>query len=231
MISIKMLDIINMIKEIEKGKIKGAIFDLDGTLVDSMRVWNKIDAEFLEKRGIDVPCGLSEEIKNMTFRETAIYFKERFNIADDAEDIMQEWNDMAYREYAHNIRLKAGVKKFLGFLKGKGIKIGLATTNSRELLEAVLKNNEIMSFFDAISTADETGKGKEHPDIYLLTAKKLCLEPKTCVVFEDILPAVRSARAAGMKVIGVYDEYSRQEAKEIKKIADGYIIGFEASLR
>ncbi|NSW89712.1 MAG: HAD family phosphatase [Firmicutes bacterium] len=192
-----------------------------------MRVWDKIDFDFLEKRGIAVPDDLSTEIKNMTFKETALYFKERFKIPDPVEDIMDEWNDMAFYEYAHNIRLKAGVEKFLSLLKYKGIKIGLATTNCNKLLEAVLKNNEIRHYFDAISTADEVGKGKDQPDIYLLTAKKLGLKPEECVVFEDILPAVMGAKAAGMKVIGVYDECSQHEEEEIKKQADGYIISFE----
>lgn len=219
-----------IIEKIEDGTIKGVIFDLDGTLIDSMGVWDKVDEEFLGMKGIEVPCGLGDEIKNMTFRETAMYFKERFSIEDDVEDIMQEWNDMAYYEYAHNVQLKPRAKEFLCFLKGKGIKIGLATTNCMELIEAVLKNNGVLDFFDAISTADEAGKGKEHPDIYLLTAKKLGLEPEECVVFEDILPAVRGAKAAGMKVIGVYDEHSRQEAEKIKKTADGYIMGYKMNL-
>ncbi|NLC67805.1 MAG: HAD family phosphatase [Clostridiaceae bacterium] len=229
-INIKRHGITGIIEKIENGKIKGVIFDLDGTLVDSMGVWDKVDEEFLGMKGIEVPCGLGDEIKNMTFREAAIYFKERFGIKDDVEDIMQEWNDMGYYEYAHNVQLKPGVREFLHFLKGKGIKIGIATTNYIKLVEAVLKNNGVLEFFNAISTANEVEKGKEHPDIYLLTARKLGLEPEECVVFEDILPAVRGAKAAGMKVIGVYDKYSRHEAEEIKKMADGYISGFETIL-
>jgi len=192
-----------------------------------MQVWGKIDLDFLGKRGIPVPDDLEIKIKNLTFSETALYFKERFNIPDSAQDIMDEWNDMAYNEYAHNIKLKTGSREFLSLLKLKGIKVGLATTNCKKLLEATLNKNGIFEYFDAISTADEVGKGKNCPDIYLLTAKKLGINPDECIVFEDILPAVMGAKAAGMKVIGVYDECSKHEIERIKDRADGFIISFE----
>jgi len=216
-----------IIEKIDNGIIKGVIFDLDGTLIDSMHVWEKIDYDYLKKRGIAVPEDLRENIEKLSFRETAIYFKERFKIPDPIEDIMDEWNNMAFDEYANNINLKKGVREFLSLLKTKGIKIALATTNCHKLLEVVLKKNDIWHYFDAISTSDEVGKGKEHPDIFLRTAEKLGLKPEECVVFEDILPAIMSAKAAGMTVIGVYDAYSQCDREKIKKHADGYIDCFE----
>ncbi len=217
-----------MINEIKAGAIKGAIFDLDGTLIDSMGVWERIDREFLRKRNIDPPVGLSQTVKNMTFRKSALYFKSRFNITDSIEEIMAEWNDMADYEYSHKIKLKSGIEEFLSYLKAQDVKIGLATTNYRPLVEKVLKNNGILSFFAAISTKTEVGRGKQFPDIYLATAKKLVLEPGQCVVFEDILPAIIGAKRAGMKVIGVHDESAREEEKEIKEEADAYIYDFTA---
>lgn len=206
--------------------IKGAIFDLDGTLIDSMAVWNKIDYDFLTKRGIPVPDDLSRTIKSLSYKDTALYFKERFNLYETIEEIMDEWNLMVFNEYADNIKLKPGVKNYLSKLKTKGVRIGLATITGMELLKAVLKNNDVFQYFDAISTLDEVNRDKNFPDIYLLTAEKLGLRPEECVVFEDILPAVLGAKSAGMKVIGVYDRYSEYEKHEIMKHADHYILDF-----
>lgn len=203
--------------------LKAAIFDLDGTLIDSMGVWNKIDIDFLTKRNLKAPINLKEEIETLTFNECARYFKNKFKLTESVEAILEEWNNIAYNEYAHNINLKKGAKKFLKLLKCRGIKIAIATSNTPTLVTAVLKNNNILNLFDTITTIDEVSRGKDFPDIYLLTAKKLNIETKNCVVFEDILPALKGARAAGMKVVAVYDMYSSEYINEMKSFADLYI--------
>ena len=206
--------------------IKAAIFDMDGTLIDSMGVWNKIDIDFLQKRGYQVPENLKSNIEHLTFLECAEYFKKNFALGDTLQEIMAEWNEMAENEYAYNIKLKLGVNEYLIFLKSLGIKISIATSNNLSLIEKVLKSNEIYHFFDSITTTDEVIRGKSFPDIYLLAAKKLGVVPKECVVFEDILPAILGAKAAGMKVIGVHDTYSAYQQKDIMKHADKYIFHF-----
>ncbi|MDW8801661.1 HAD family phosphatase [Clostridium sp. A1-XYC3] len=203
--------------------IKGAIFDMDGTLIDSMWVWTKVDEEYLEKRNIKLPDNLKEEIEHMSFSEVAQYFKNRFDLPDSIEEIQSEWNHMAIHHYTHDVKLKAGAKEFLSLLKSKGIKIGLATSNCKLLIEIALKNNDIYHFFDSISTTDEVTRGKDFPDIYLLAAKKLNLQPEECAVFEDILPAVKGAKSAGMVVIGVHDLYSEYQKQDIINHADMYI--------
>ena len=217
----------NLIKDIKTGHIKGAIFDLDGTLIDSMGIWKEICIRYLHKRNISIPKNLNEKAKTMTFEEVASYFKQKFNLPDTSEEIMNKWNDMAFYEYTHNIGLKKGVKEFLTFLKDNDIKIGLATANSSRLLETVLKSNNIWHYFNVVTTIDEVKKGKNHPDIYLLTAQRLRLDPKECVVFEDILPAIIGAKAAGMKVVGIFDESSKAEKRQIIKQADDFIVSFE----
>ncbi len=206
--------------------IKGAIFDLDGTLVDSMGVWTNIDVQFLKKRGIEVPLGLSESIRGLTFEGCARYFKQQFGLPETIHEIMDEWNEMAVNEYMYNVKLKSGAKEYLEYLKDKGIKIALATTNIPRLLMATLKNNQILHYFDSITTVAEVERNKNFPDIFVLAADKIGVEPSKCIVFEDILPAIRSANKAGMMTVGVYDPHSEYEMEDIKRHADLFIYDF-----
>ena len=203
--------------------IKGAIFDLDGTLVDSMWVWSKIDIDYLESKGHALPENLNAEICHLSFTQTANYFKERFSLSDSIDTILKDWNNMAYNHYSENVKLKDGVKEFLDKLKENNIKIALATSNSVPLLEACLKNNGIYDYFDSITTTDEVSNGKNCPDVYLLAAKKLNVNPKNCIVFEDILPAIKGAKAADMTVIAVSDKHSLNDLDEIINHSDKYI--------
>lgn len=203
--------------------IKGAIFDLDGTLVDSMWVWNKIDIDYLNSKGHSLPKNLNSEICHLSFTQTANYFKEKFNISDSIDTILNDWNTLAYKYYSENIKLKDGVKEFLDKLKERNIKIALATSNSIPLLEACLKSNGIYDYFDSITTTDEVANGKNCPDVYLLAAKKINVAPKNCIVFEDILPAIKGAKAADMTVIAISDKNSENDLDDIINLSDKYI--------
>ena len=210
--------------------IKAAIFDLDGTLVDSMWVWAQIDIDYLKQKGYSMPENLRSEIVHLSFSQTAIYFKEKFNLDDSIEKISKDWHDMAFNHYSNNVKLKLGVKDFLNNLKSLKIKIALATSNSIPLLEACLKHNGIYDYFDSITTTDEVSNGKNCPDVYLLAADKLGINPKDCLVFEDILPAIQGAKAANMKVIAVKDDECLDSKEDLLKYADKYIHSFEELL-
>ena len=139
---------------------------------------------------------------------------------------------MSYNEYTNNIKLKPGAKEFLEYLSNKGVKIGLATSNSMILVETCLKSNNIFNLFDKITLTSEVSRDKSFPDVYLLAAEKLNVSPKDCIVFEDILPAIYGAKSAGMKVIAVNDEpYTPlgDKAKIIKE-ADIYINDYNTLL-
>lgn len=196
---------------------KGIIFDMDGTLVDSMWLWESIDRKILNKRNIKPPEDLKESIQTMSFYEVAKYFKTRFDLPESPEQIQKECYETCVYEYSTNIPLKHGAKEFLLLLKQKNIKIGLATSNYRELTELNLKKNKVYHLFDAITTISEVKRSKSFPDIFLLTAKKLNLHPKDCIVFEDILSAVKGAKTAGMTVVGVYDFYSDYQWDDMVK--------------
>ncbi|MGG7060078.1 HAD family hydrolase [Clostridium nigeriense] len=209
---------------------KAVIFDLDGTLIDSMEIWSKIDEEYLGSFGYEVPKNLQEDITHLTLTETANYFKNRFKIQDDTKEIISTWNTMALHHYSNDIKLKDGVLPFLKSLKDKGLKIALATSNSVPLLEAVLKNNNIYHYFDAITTTEEVNKSKANPDIYLLSAAKLNVNPKECLIFEDIVQAIKGAKLSGATVYAIYDKSSAHQKEELEKLSDKYIFSFNELL-
>lgn len=205
---------------------EAAIFDLDGTLFDSMSVWEKVDIEFLSRRNLPVPESYMEEIRARSFIEAAKYTIGLFALDESPADLIKEWNDMVAYEYRNNIRLKAYAAEYLALLKSRDVKIGTATSLPHTLAEPVLKKNGIYGFFDCFCSTDEVTRGKEFSDVFILASQKLMVPPEACIVFEDILQGVVSAKRAGMKAYCIYDEYSKDQMGEIKKIVDGYLYDF-----
>jgi len=205
---------------------KAYIFDLDGTLLDSMGVWGQIDIDFLAKRGIELPPDYMNAISSMTFHETAAYTIKRFALPDSVEGLMREWNDMAAYAYGHTVRMKPYAKEYLMALRDCGVKLAVATSMFAELCAPVLRNNGIDTMFHAICNTDETGYGKSRPDVFLLAAQRTGVLPGDCLVFEDILAAIKSAKSVGMGVCAVYDKTSENDWEEIKKAADYSIVDF-----
>lgn len=206
--------------------VEAVIFDLDGSMVDSMWIWRAIDIEYLGKFGIELPENLQACIEGMSFSETAAYFKERFALPDDLETIKADWNRMAWDKYAHEVPVKEGVRELLAYCQEHGIKAGIATSNSRQLVENVVQAHQMEACFGCIMTACEVEKGKPAPDIYLAVAKELSVAPENCLVFEDIIPGIQAGKAAGMQVCAVYDKYSEYQDTEKRKLADYYTYGF-----
>ena len=211
----------NMLKN-----IKAVIFDLDGSLVDSMWMWKQIDIEYFAKYGLDMPDTLQKDIEGMSFTEVAHYFKTSFDFPVSEEEMKNEWNQMAWDKYINEVPLKNGADKFLTFCKENNIALGIATSNSKELVTAVCKSLGIEKYFSCIMTACEVQKGKPAPDIYLAVAKKLNVLPEQCLVFEDIIPGIMAGKNAGMKVCAVEDAYSAYQKNDKLKTADYYINDF-----
>jgi len=209
--------------------MKAYIFDLDGTLLDSMGVWKKIDIDFLSRRGIIAPKDYTDAVLTMTLPEAAAYTINRFTLTNSADELVQEWHKMAISAY-ETIAMKPYAKEYLLALKKQGAKLAVATSSSLELFEPALKYHGIYDLFNAICTSDEVGCNKSCPDIFLLAADKLAVNPCDCVVFEDILAAVRSAKSIGMTVYGVYDASSQADWEEIVRLADDVIIDFREML-
>ena len=206
---------------------EAVIFDLDGTLVDSMWMWKQIDIDYLGGFGIELPEDLQKSISGLSFTETAEYFRKRFGITDDIETIKSTWNRMARDMYANRVGLKGGVKGFLDRLKQNGIKIGIASSNSIELVETVLDALNVHGYFDEVHVSCEVEHGKPFPDIYLLVAEKLGVKPDKCLVFEDITEGIEAGHAAGMRVCAVYDDFSKNDTEKIRDAADYFIMDYD----
>lgn len=210
--------------------IQAVIFDLDGTLMDSMWIWEDIDITYLKKFGKECTPGLQQIIEGMSMTETAIYFKKIFQIPDSLEKMKSDWNDMARDKYLNEILPKPGAREFVQYLREKGIKTGIASSNSWELIEGVLKANEMEHLFDSIHSCCEVENGKPSPDIYLLVAKELGVNPQHCLVFEDVPMGILAGINAGMKTCGVADEASEDQREEKQRLADYYINDFRELL-
>ncbi len=202
---------------------KAAIFDLDGTLVDSMWMWKAIDIEFLGRYGYGCPDDLQRAIEGMSFSETAAYFKERFSLPMELNEIKDIWIRMSIDKYRHEVPLKTGAKAFLNELKGRGFKLGIATSNGRDMVDAVLESLQIRPCFQVIATACEVAAGKPAPDIYLNVAERLKVAPEDCVVFEDVPAGIQAGKNAGMTVFAVEDAFSLEMKAEKEQLADYYI--------
>ena len=203
--------------------IKACLFDMDGTLLDSMHIWKDIDIEFLGRYGHDLPPTLQREIEGMSFRETACYIKDRFHLPPSIEEIMNIWNEMAFQKYSEEIFFKEGAFEFVKMLKKKGIRTAICTSNSRELVNAVAEHLGFLPYFDTIITSCEVGAGKPAPDIYLEAAKRVGVAPEHCLVFEDIVTGLTAGKRAGMKLCAVEDVYSADQKEAKKAMADYYV--------
>lgn len=202
---------------------KAMIFDLDGTLVDSMWMWYDIDVEYLARFNITVPKGLQADIEGKSFSETAVYFKERFNIPDSIDKIKSDWNQMAWDKYTNEVPMKEGAPEFIRECRKRGILLGIATSNSRELVENIITVHGMKDDFACIMTGCDVKCGKPSPDIYLAVAGALNVAPCDCLVFEDIVPGIMAGKRAGMEVCAIEDEYSLYQAEEKAALADYYI--------
>ena len=202
---------------------KAIIFDLDGTLVDSMWMWKEIDIEYLAKFGLECPDDLQKVIEGMSFSETAVYFKERFHIKDSLDEIKQDWIRMSLNKYKYEVTLKPGVKEFLDWADERGMSMGIATSNGKDMVDACLNSLKIAGYFRQVTTACEVAAGKPAPDIYLKVASDLGAAPKDCAVFEDVPAGIEAGKNAGMVVFAVEDEFSLPMTEEKKEKADYYI--------
>ena len=207
-------------------KMRNYIFDMDGTLVDSMHVWDNLLIDFLAKYGHETPPDLLRDVACMSLLQSSALVSEMYDLGLSAEEIYDEWRSMIYDGYAHSIKPKPGAKEFLERVKKSGASIAMATANSRELTEVCLKNNGMLDYFDVLVFADDVGSGKSSPDIYLKTLAQMGANPESTVLFEDIYEALKTAKKIGLSVVIAEDAASASDRERLKSEADIYIKDF-----
>ena len=203
---------------------RGAIFDLDGTLIDSAHVWTDIDIRFLSRRGIAIPDDYARTVSTMNFYDAAVYTRDRFSLYDTPEEMIDEWFSYALDEYSHNIKARPHAGEFLRRLKAAGMKLALATASDRRLYTAVLDSNGLYGYFDCFASTDEVKRGKGFPDVFLLAAERLGLSAGECIVFEDIIEGIRGAKAGGFAAAACINGVFPGDEKALRSESD---ISFE----
>ncbi len=206
---------------------KAAIFDLDGTLLDSMGVWKEIDQRFFARRNIPMPDDYASAVASMQTGAIARYTIDRFHLDERSEDLIEEWNQDALLLYATAVQPKPHALDYLRALRASGAALAVATSLPPRLRQAALKHAGMIDCFDQVCSVDDAESiGKEEPEIYLLASRMLGVAPDHCTVFEDLLVAVDSAKRAGMKVWAMYDQSSAKDWDSIRSESDGAITDF-----
>lgn len=211
--------------------IEAIIFDLDGTMIDSMRVWKDIDNQYIEKYNLTEPENFHEGMEGLSYTETAEYFLKVFpTLSKTVEDLKEEWYEMALYKYAHEMELKEGLEELIRGARKQGIRIGIATSNDRKLVEACLSGMNVEDLVDTIATGCEVKKGKPAPDVYLKAARDLEVAPEKCLVFEDVPMGIMAGKNAGMRVCAVDDWFSAPQTERKKELADYFIKNYNEIL-
>ena len=203
-------------------RIRGAIFDVDGTLLDSMFIWDTIGETYLRSIGYQPKENLNETFKNMSLHQAARYYQTEYGVTQSIDEIMDGVNAMLERYYRFEVPLKPGVAELLERLRQDGVRLCIATATDRHLVEAGLDRCGVLSCFGEIFTCNEVGHGKDEPDIFEATLRFLGTRREETLVFDDALYAVRTAKEAGFPVAAVYDSHERSQA-EVRARSDLYL--------
>lgn len=206
--------------------LEGAIFDADGTLLDSMRVWRELGERYLSKHGIKAEAGLADVLYPMSLEESGRYLKEIYRLPCDTKAIIAETIEMIRSFYLNEVALKAGVADYLRYLHGRNVPMIVATSNDKTLLRDVFDRLRIGRYFCDILTCSELNVGKREPTIYLRAAQKIGTPPQKTAVFEDVLQGVQSAKSSGFLTVAVDDYSNKSETERLRRAADYFIQDF-----
>lgn len=209
-----------------KPRIEGAIFDVDGTLIDSMHIWENVASDYVKSKGKIPEENLREIVRSMSLYQSSCYIKEHYEIEDAVEKIMDDINRIVENFYLYEAKSKKDICGFLTKLKENGIKMCVATATDKYLVEAALERNGLLSFFEEIFTCTDTGHGKDEPHIFNKALEFMQTKRKCTCVFEDALYAATTAVKAGFMLCGVYDK-SENQPEKLKKISDIYLKSYE----
>ena len=203
-------------------RLRGAIFDMDGTLLDSMQVWENAGEDYLRTLGCVPEEGVGELMKSMSLQQAALYCREWYALPLSVEEIMAGVNGRVERFYRQEARLKPGALDFLRTLSQRGVRMCLATATDLHLVEAALDRCGVRTYFSALFTCTQVGSGKDEPHIYRAALRHLGTDRTDTLVFEDALYAARTAREDGFVTVGVADPYEKNE-EELERLSDFFL--------
>lgn len=203
-----------------------AVFDMDGTLVDSMPFWQSCGSDYLISRGCVPEKGLWEKLSTMSTMESAEYFRQQYGLPEPPEEIVAGFNGIMEENYRLRVPAKPGVSEYLALLSDAGVTMSICSATSRPLVEITLRRLGLLDYFADITSCDEVAAGKDRPDVFLLALRRLGARPQDAVMYEDADFAVRTAHELGMHVAAVYDPTCLSTKEELAPYWDSYIEDF-----
>ena len=206
---------------------KAAIFDFDGTIADTDDIWNQIDRDFLAARGIEWTPDIGGTLATLGFQAGAEWIIERYGLDETPGEVMHEWNAAAGGAYAHDVVLRPGAAEVLAELRAAGVPLALATSNNHAVLETMAPRLDVYTLFDTVVCTRDVGATKRDPEVYYEAARRLGTDPADCLVFEDMLEPLLTAKRAGMAVCGIATDNPAQQVEEMLSEADYFIGGWE----
>lgn len=210
--------------------MKGAIFDVDGTLLDSMGVWWDVLIDFFKMHGSELSDDEAEKYKELTLEESIPIMADLLKLDMSAEEISDKLKQMAFLQYENTLPLKTGADRYLKKLHDEGVKIAIATSGYEELCRKAFSRLNVWRYIDACAFSSEVGVNKSNPDVYLLAAERIGIPPGECIVFEDITNGIRGAKKGGFMTCAIYDETNTDETDMLKQLSDRYITSWEELL-
>lgn len=210
--------------------LKGIIFDADGTLLDSMHIWEELGERYLASIGIKAEVGLGQILYSMTLQEGSMYLKNNYYIKESADKIIKDILCLLAEFYQKEVLLKDGADLFLEKMRAKGVVMGIATSGDKELLCSALKRLSVYNYFSVITTCAEYDTSKNEPLIYLKTAERLGVEPYETAVFEDLLSGIKTAGKVGFITVAVEDVSNMPYRQKLMECADYCIKDFNDSM-
>ena len=209
---------------------KFCIFDMDGTLVDSMPLWKSLSRDYLAARGYRPTRAQLAAMGPMTMLEGAAFLMDTFGIEGPPEQIIGEMHEVMDEHYRTDIPLKPGIRDYLEELSKRGVRMCVATATAEPLARACLERLGVADYFDFILSCETVGKGKTQPDVYLEAARRMGSTPAETAVFEDALYAARTAKAVGFYVVGIPEAAYAQDWPALSALADETILDWRDAL-
>lgn len=208
-------------------RMKTAIFDMDGTLIDSMKQWRRLNVEFVRSHGITPTKAQEEEMFSLTGRKAVDYYKETFGIEADFNDLFVKACSGMIAAYSQGLPLKPGAGEYLARLRARGVKCVVCSASPSSLVLLALNRMNLTKDLDLIYSTELIGGHKGDPAFYEKLLAQIGEKPEDCVMFEDALYAMEGARAAGLGVIGITDDTNKVVREQMAKVCDRVIDSYD----